>query len=295
MKEVNLYKHETFREEIVLGTLEDFRALMHEIFDSQSQMREDSLFLQGERTPSDYPKNMGRWETTLGATLQKRGYVIARQLPNGTTKLQFAYYSKYQPIGSIFEIDFVNQVKSHALGTTLGTDEQTQGQVKPENKSRMIIRDNLNSMFNLGELNNLCFDLEVNFENLPGTTLKEKALELVDYCYRHGLANNLITRCQELRPQGSWPYSISQDERSDSIAKIITDFETNYSHENESKKKSAKKIKLELSKDELFFLYWAMKFIDGGPISQEDEKQRSWMEYEFKKLLIEYFDHDFQE
>jgi nucleoside phosphorylase len=105
-----LYKYDIIREEIIPGSLEDFRALMHEIYELQPRLGENNIFLQGERTPSDYAKNMGRWEVTLGGTLQQRGFVLARQLPDGTTKLQFAYYSKFQPIGSQFEIEFVNHV-----------------------------------------------------------------------------------------------------------------------------------------------------------------------------------------
>ncbi len=105
-----MYKYDIIREEIIPGSLEDFRALMHEIYELQPQFREDSIFLQGERTPPDYPENVGRWEVTLGGTLQQRGFILARQLPNGTTKLQFAYHSKFQPIGPQFDIEFINYI-----------------------------------------------------------------------------------------------------------------------------------------------------------------------------------------
>jgi len=105
-----LDRYEIVKEEIIPGSLEDFCALMHEVYELQPGMREDSIFLQGERTPSDYPRNMGRWEVTLGGTLQQRGFIIARQLSNGTTKLQFAYSSKFRPIGKQFEIDFIDNI-----------------------------------------------------------------------------------------------------------------------------------------------------------------------------------------
>ena len=59
--EGSLYKYDIIREEIIFGSLEDFRALMHEIYQLQPSFAEDSIFLQGERTPSDYLENMGRW------------------------------------------------------------------------------------------------------------------------------------------------------------------------------------------------------------------------------------------
>ena len=84
---------------------------MHEIFELQPEFSNHELFLQGERTPLDYPENRARWEITLGGTLQQRGFVLARQLQDGTTNLQFAYYSnKFQPIGPKFDIEFANYI-----------------------------------------------------------------------------------------------------------------------------------------------------------------------------------------
>lgn len=113
-----MYKYEIVREEIISGSLADFRALMHEIFELQSEFSNHELFLQGERTPSDYPENRARWEITLGGTLHQRGFILARQLYDGTTKLQFAYYSKFQPIGPKFDMEFANYIlgKSPLVG-----------------------------------------------------------------------------------------------------------------------------------------------------------------------------------
>lgn len=115
-----MYKYEIVREEIISGSLADFRALMHEIFELQSEFSNHELFLQGERTPSDYPENRARWEITLGGTLHQRGFILARQLHDGTTKLQFAYYSKFQPIGPKFDMEFANYILGQSpLGNLL--------------------------------------------------------------------------------------------------------------------------------------------------------------------------------
>ena len=98
------------REEIVPGSLIDFRALMHEILEFQEPYNENNIYLRGENTPPDYPKNKGRWEVTLGGTLQIRGLVIARQLFDGNTQLQFVYSSKFQPIGPMFHIEFADMI-----------------------------------------------------------------------------------------------------------------------------------------------------------------------------------------
>lgn len=105
-----MHPYEIVREETIPGSLEDFRALMHEIYELQPEFDEDSISLQVESTPSDYPKNMGRWQITSGGSFQQRGFVLARQLPNGTTKLQFAYHSEYQPIGAQFDVEFADYV-----------------------------------------------------------------------------------------------------------------------------------------------------------------------------------------
>ncbi|MCP4345302.1 MAG: hypothetical protein GY795_07225 [Desulfobacterales bacterium] len=104
------YEYKIIREEIIPGSLEDFRGLMHEIHELKPFFREDSIFLPKECTPSDYPKNRGRWQIALGNTLQRRGFIFARQLPDGTTELQFAYSSKFQPIGPVFETEFVDYI-----------------------------------------------------------------------------------------------------------------------------------------------------------------------------------------
>lgn len=66
------------------------------------------------------------------------------------------------------------------------------------------LRDQITSSFNFNELRNLCFDLNINYENLPGDTLDDKARELIEYCKRRGQMRSLEKRCQELRPHVSW-------------------------------------------------------------------------------------------
>ena len=76
-----------------------------------------------------------------------------------------------------------------------------------------LFRDTIASNFNLEELNNLCFDLNINFENLSGTTLHLKSKELVMYCDRYNKLSDLLEQCKKLRPNTSWQEIIrtSQD------------------------------------------------------------------------------------
>lgn len=67
------------------------------------------------------------------------------------------------------------------------------------------LRRLLNEHFSLGELHNLCHDLGIDFENLPGDTKESKARELVEYCDRRDQLDDLLKRCQGLRPKVQWP------------------------------------------------------------------------------------------
>lgn len=66
------------------------------------------------------------------------------------------------------------------------------------------LRDELDTYFNEEDLINLCFDLNIEYENLPGTTHEGKCRELVKYCFRHAQMNDLVDRLKELRPNISW-------------------------------------------------------------------------------------------
>jgi len=67
------------------------------------------------------------------------------------------------------------------------------------------LRDLLTQHFDLEELSQLCFDLDIEYENLPGTTRQAKAQSLVEYCLRHNRLPDLSTGCHGLRPTGNWP------------------------------------------------------------------------------------------
>ncbi len=58
----------------------------------------------------------------------------------------------------------------------------------------------LDSHFNEGELRDLCFNLEIEFENLPGMRKKDRARELILHCGRLDLTEALLTELMEMRP-----------------------------------------------------------------------------------------------
>lgn len=58
--------------------------------------------------------------------------------------------------------------------------------------------------FSESELRDLCFDLGIDFEIIPGPTKSDKARELLAYTSRHGHHNALIAQCRRLRPHVEW-------------------------------------------------------------------------------------------
>ncbi len=72
------------------------------------------------------------------------------------------------------------------------------------NSPRSILHQNLVENFSEEELRTLCFDMEVDYENLPAQGKAGKARELIIYLKRLGRTAELIERCRELRPKISW-------------------------------------------------------------------------------------------
>lgn len=66
-------------------------------------------------------------------------------------------------------------------------------------------RAQLDSLFGEDDLRELCFELDIDYENLPGSTKSGKARELFIYSTRRGLLESLRSACERLRPNASWP------------------------------------------------------------------------------------------
>lgn len=62
------------------------------------------------------------------------------------------------------------------------------------------MRQILTDLFDETDLHNLCFDMNIDYESLPGIGKANKARELVAYCQRCDRYNELRERCQKLRP-----------------------------------------------------------------------------------------------
>lgn len=58
--------------------------------------------------------------------------------------------------------------------------------------------------FDLSEMQQLCFDLGIDYEELAGETKTDKTRELVKLGYRIGRISDIVKRCAELRPNEVW-------------------------------------------------------------------------------------------
>jgi len=59
------------------------------------------------------------------------------------------------------------------------------------------LRSLLIESFDLEELHSLCFDLDINFDSLAGSTIDSKARELIAYCQRHLRLSDLLAACRQ--------------------------------------------------------------------------------------------------
>lgn len=72
-------------------------------------------------------------------------------------------------------------------------------------KQRTALFKGLTAHFSLSELHDMCFDLGLNHEDIPGNTRSAFARELILYCERRCTVAALLDVCRRDRPQVIWP------------------------------------------------------------------------------------------
>jgi hypothetical protein len=78
-----------------------------------------------------------------------------------------------------------------------------------EREQLAALRQALRTLFDEGELRDLVFDLAIDYDNLPGPAKKDKARELVAYCWRRNDLAELRLAIQRRRP-GAFDDEITQ-------------------------------------------------------------------------------------
>lgn len=77
-----------------------------------------------------------------------------------------------------------------------------------QDQTLIEIRQSLIDLFTESELKSLCFELSIDYEELPGNQKNDKARELVLYCKRHALVSPLIRVILRLRPNVTWSLNL---------------------------------------------------------------------------------------
>lgn len=90
----------------------------------------------------------------------------------------------------------INIKSTHSQQETVSSTPVLRYTPEARNTLRQILWDH----FNLTEIRDLCFELDIDFENLSGSSKPDKIRELILYCERHGLNDKLIQTCLRLRP-----------------------------------------------------------------------------------------------
>lgn len=70
----------------------------------------------------------------------------------------------------------------------------------PERIDSKSLVETIRSQFNVPELQQLCFNLDIPYDDLPAKTHNGKVRELVLYCQRHGRLPELAQHVAEIRP-----------------------------------------------------------------------------------------------
>lgn len=87
--------------------------------------------------------------------------------------------------------------------------------------------------FDNDEFDELCFSLNINYQNLTGSTLRSKVRALVRHCARHNRLDELLNACQRMRPRETWvleesptPLDMSPEKPPDRISSPLRYFWT---------------------------------------------------------------------
>ena len=75
----------------------------------------------------------------------------------------------------------------------------------PAGFSKLQIVELLERHFDVNEIDMLAWDLGLNADNIRGESRDERTRALMSYCERHNLVAALLERCQDLRPEITWP------------------------------------------------------------------------------------------
>ncbi len=90
--------------------------------------------------------------------------------------------------------------------TSFYTDVLDHSQAQAVAQNRIQLRQLIDRHFNKTELEELCFIMGLNPEDvLPAAVKREQVREFILFCDRHGMVPDLLRACSNERPKVSWP------------------------------------------------------------------------------------------
>jgi hypothetical protein len=98
--------------------------------------------------------------------------------------------------------ELIALVEKLTAGSPAADAVSERGPAEPSYRARL--RQLLSTHFNEGELRTLCFDLNIEYDDLPGRGSAEKARELVSYLERHSRIDEFLLVGKRMRPDVPW-------------------------------------------------------------------------------------------
>ncbi len=75
---------------------------------------------------------------------------------------------------------------------------------RPKNEYRVDLRRKIEQFFDLNDIRTLCYDLDINYENLSGGTFNTKVIALIEFVEHNDRLDDLVRWCNEQRPKVTW-------------------------------------------------------------------------------------------
>lgn len=83
--------------------------------------------------------------------------------------------------------------------------EPAQKASPPPQNIQSALLDLIDQHFAEEELKELCFRLNIEYDDLPASGKRSKAMELIKHCVRHSLLASLVQTCSSQRQDVAWP------------------------------------------------------------------------------------------
>ncbi len=91
--------------------------------------------------------------------------------------------------------------RAQQLGKSIGDIDENESSLIGDSKKRTKLFEYINNKLSMQDINEICFKLYIDFDNLGGRTRAEKGMELVLYCERVGRLAELEIAITTIKPK----------------------------------------------------------------------------------------------